>query len=192
MKDRKESFGIQTLPYRGLAVMLLLLAFSPGKTSAHEWFVREPPLLSLNLGAAQIFDSHQVVFWSMEYRPAGRFYHLGPWFFAGTGKDHEFYAAVGVLLNLQLGHDWVFTPGFGTGYYHGSSGLNLGLEMEFRSSLELSRRFANGQRIGLGFAHLSNGALSDNNPGTESLYLMYAFPLDIFFSHPDAAPPRDP
>ena len=171
----------------GLA--LLLVGGPLSAAAAHEWFAPDPPLFSLSTGAAQIFDSHQEVYWGLEYRPAFRFFHLGPWLFFGTGKSDEFYAAVGVLLNLELGRGWVLTPGFGGGYYNASSGLDLGFDAEFRTGVELAKRFPNGHRLGLSLAHLSNGSLSDKNPGTETLGLVYSIPLDFLFRRGPAAPP---
>ena len=168
-----------------LLVLLILagsmwLGAAPA-TAAHAWFADDPPLLSLGTGAGQIFDRRQESYWSMDYRPAFRCCRMGPWLTFGTGRNHEFYAAVGVLLNLELGRDWVLTPSFGGGYYNAASGLDLGFDAEFRTAVELARRFGNGQRLGLCIAHLSNGSLSDHNPGTETLGLSYSFPLDFLF-----------
>ena len=60
-------------------------------------------------------------------------------------------------------------------------GLSLGFDAEFRSAIELTKRFSNDHRLGLCFAHLSNGSLSDYNPGTETLGLFYSIPLDFLF-----------
>ena len=161
--------------------MALLLHAAPA-SAAPRWFADDdPPLLSIGVGAAQIFDSTQEEFWAIEYRPAARFCHFGPWFLFGTGKNDEFYAAVGVLLNVELGRDWILTPGFGGGYYNAASGFDLGFDAEFRTSLELAKRFRNGHRLGLSFSHLSNGSLSEKNPGTESIGLVYSIPLDSLF-----------
>ena len=167
------------MPFLVLLLAVWLLHAAPA--AAHEWFADDPPLFSLSAGAAQIFDSHQELYWGIEYRPAFRFFHLGPWLSFGTGKHHEFYAAVGVLLNLELGRGWVLTPGFGGGYYNASSGLDLGFDAEFRTGIELAKRFHNGHRFGLSFSHLSNGSLSDQNPGTETLGISYSIPLDFLF-----------
>ena len=160
---------------------LWLGATPPLVSAAHPWFADDPPLVSLSVGAAGLFDPEQEVYWGAEYRPAFRFFHFGPWLFFGTGKSEEFYAAVGVLLNLELGRGWVLTPSFGGGYYNAEDGLDLGFDAEFRSGVELARRFNNGHRLGIAFSHLSNGALSDRNPGTETLGLVYSFPLDSLF-----------
>lgn len=173
------------------AVLFLGLA-SPAAEAAHEWFAADPPLLSLGSGVAQIFDPHQEIYWTAEYRPAFRFFHLGPYLLFGTGRNDEFYAAVGVLLNIELGRGWALTPAFGGGYYDAGDGLDLGFDNEFRTSLELSRRFRNGHRLGLSFAHISNGSLSEKNPGTETLGLVYSIPLDFLFRRsPPASVPED-
>ena len=175
---------------RLLLTMIIIMCVAVASTgvSAHEWFAPEPPLFSLGTGVAEVFDSHQELFWSVEYRPAFRLYHFGPWFSFGSGKHHECYAAVGVLMNLQLGCGWVMTPSFGGGYYNASSGLDLGFDAEFRSGIEISKRFRNGHRLGLSFAHLSNRSLSDKNPGTESFGIVYSIPLDFIFRTRPASP----
>lgn len=177
------------MPCRTILFMLaLLLATTPA--TARDWFVEDPPLLSVGVGIAEIFDSRQVLFWGVEYRPAFRFFHLGPWVLFGTGKNNEFYAAAGVLMNVELGRDWVLTPSFGAGYYNASEGLTLGFEAQFRTAIEVAKRFDNGHRLGLCFAHLSNGSLSDFNPGTETLGIFYSIPLDFFRRHPVATDAR--
>lgn len=176
---------------RFLLPMIVIMNVAAGSTgvSAREWFAPEPPLLSLGTGVAEIFDSHQELFWNIEYRPAFRLYRFGPWFSFGSGKHHEFYAAVGVLMDLRLGRGWVITPSFGGGYYNASSGLDLGFDAEFRSGIEIAKCFRNGHRLGLNFAHLSNGSLSDKNPGTESLGIVYSIPFDYIFRARSAPAP---
>ena len=173
------------MPFLVLLLAVWLLHAAPA--AAHDWFADDPPLFSLSAGAAQIFDSHQELYWGIEYRPAFRFFHLGPWLSFDTGKHHEFYAAAGVLLNLELGRDWVLTPSFGGGYYNASRGLDLGFDAEFRTAVELAKRFRNGHRLGISLAHLSNGSLSDQNPGTETFGVSYSIPLDFLFRRAAAA-----
>ena len=172
---------------RFLVLFLVAWLLDAAPAVAHEWFADDPPLFSLSAGAAQIFDSHQELYWGVEYRPAFRCFHLGPWLSFGTGKHREFYAAAGVLLNLELGRDWVLTPSFGGGYYNASRGLDLGFDAEFRTAVELAKRFRNGQRLGISLAHLSNGSLSDQNPGTETFGVSYSIPLDFLFRRAAAA-----
>ena len=56
-------------------------------------------------------------------------------------------------------------------------GRDLGHELEFRSSIELSYRFDDRTRLGLSFYHLSNANIGDFNPGTEVLSIVYSIPL---------------
>ena len=173
----------------GLSLAILLGA-GPA-VSAPPRFADSSPLLSLGVGVGQIFDNHQEFFWGIEYRPAFRIFHVGPYFLFGTGRNDEFYAAVGVLADVELGRGWVLTPSFGAGYYKASSGLDLGFDAEFRTAVEVARRFGRGQRLGLCFAHLSNGSLSDTNPGTETLGISYSIPIDFLFRRAPAAAVAD-
>jgi hypothetical protein len=71
----------------------------------------------------------------------------------------------------------VLTPSFAAGYYDNGDGVDLGHEVEFRSSIELSYRFDNRTRLGVSFYHLSNASIGDTNPGTEVLSVVYSIPL---------------
>lgn len=164
-----------------LWIVALVWAGLKGASAAQKWFTDDPPLLCISSGAAEVFRPHPQLFWNLEYRPAYRLFQVGPWFSFGTGRRHEFYAAIGIFLNLELGAGWVLTPSFGCGYYHAGRGLDLGFDAEFRSGIELSKRFSNRQRLGIALTHLSNGSLSDYNPGTETLGIVYAIPLDVLW-----------
>jgi len=54
---------------------------------------------------------------------------------------------------------------------------NLGSSVEFLTSLTLSWRVHQQQRIAVAFGHISNAHLAAYNPGSEMLELMYVFPL---------------
>ena len=170
---------------RRIGVILLcgLWLGAPPTATALPRFADGPSLLAFSTGVAEIFDSQQELFWGVECRPAFRLFHIGPCFLFGTGKSHEFYAGLGLLIDFELGRDWVCTPSFGGGYYNAASGLDLGFDAEFRSGLELSKRFANGQRLGLAFSHISNGSLGRHNPGSETLGLNYVIPIGRIFRH---------
>lgn len=92
------------------------------------------------------------------------------------GEVDTFYTSAGILMNIALDDRWQLTPSFGAGYYNNGHGLNLGLDMEFRSALEMSFELSNGQRVGLAVVHLSNSSLSDANPGTETVQLNWMIP----------------
>ena len=62
--------------------------------------------------------------------------------------DSAFYGFGGVLVDVFFGKRWVLTPSFAAGYYDNGDGVDLGHEVEFRSSIELSYRFDNRTRLG--------------------------------------------
>lgn len=72
----------------------------------------------------------------------------------------------------------MLTPSFAVGAYEDGDGKDLGGTLEFRSAVELSYRLDDRARLGLAFDHISNASIYDDNPGTESLVLMYAIPLN--------------
>lgn len=84
------------------------------------------------------------------------------------------YVYGGFRLDIPLGSRWVVTPGFAAGLFHRGSGQNLGGPVEFRSSIELAYEISASSRLGLNLSHLSNGGLYANNPGTESLVLVWS------------------
>jgi hypothetical protein len=71
----------------------------------------------------------------------------------------------------------VIQTGFALGYYESGKGIRLGFPLEFRISLSILYRFRNYSQLGMEFAHISNGDLSGHNPGTESLSLIFQFPV---------------
>ena len=70
----------------------------------------------------------------------------------------------------------IFTPSIGFGYYDNGSGKNLGNDLQFRTTLELSYKLKNENRVGLSIGHISNANLGDKNPGVEIISLTYQVP----------------
>ncbi|MFC3195859.1 acyloxyacyl hydrolase [Marinicella sediminis] len=74
---------------------------------------------------------------------------------------------------VKLNEQWYLTIGSGIGLYEESRFLDLGHTIEFRSGLELLYEFNKQQQLGLGVHHYSNSRLSSQNPGTESVTLIF-------------------
>lgn len=91
-----------------------------------------------------------------------------------AGAQGDLYAYAGVHADLAVGERWMLSPGWATGLYDRAPDFDLGGPLEFRTSLELSYRLANGSRVGLCLYHLSNGGLFERNPGSESLVVTYS------------------
>jgi len=91
---------------------------------------------------------------------------------AGTG-DGAAWIYSGLQRPFDLGSGWEAIPGFAFELYdEGSDGKDLGGVLEFRSSLELSRRVSAQTRVGLSVYHVSNAGFYDKNPGHNSLVLV--------------------
>ena len=111
------------------------------------------------------------------------FFELKP--FAGfeLTSDSASYFLLGVYLNDNAGtiftaksSNFLFTPSFGVGVYDDGDGKKLGNSVEFRTTLELSYKLANNNRVALSFGHISNANIGDKNPGVEILSLSYQIP----------------
>lgn len=79
--------------------------------------------------------------------------------------------------DFWLGDCWAVSPSFGIGSFEDGGRIELGQRLEFRSGLELVYRFRGRYRIGAAIVHLSNGGLSERNPGTEALLLGLSAPV---------------
>ena len=67
------------------------------------------------------------------------------------------------------------TPFTGASIFEEGDGKDLGGTVEFRSGFEISYRFDSGSRFGVYFYHLSNARIYDDNPGSNSVGLVWAF-----------------
>jgi len=138
----------------------------------------DPDFLTFAAGAFDLVqDNDRAVEFRAEYRSDRKIWIFKPFLGAMGTTDSSFYAYGGVLVDIYFGRRWVLTPNFAAGYYDEGNGLDLGHELEFRSSLELSYRFDNRTRLGLSFYHMSNASIGDSNPGTEVLSIVYSIPL---------------
>lgn len=134
--------------------------------------------LGLGPGVYDAFDDGRVAGGFVEARWPRLFGWGGPWLSAEVNADEAVYLSGGILGDFALGERWHFTPSFGGGYYRQGDGKDLGNDLEFRTTLELSFSLGGGQRLGVSVAHISNASLSDKNPGMEVVKLIYLLPLD--------------
>ena len=111
------------------------------------------------------------------YRPAEKLWIFKPHFGVVAAGDGDVYGYGGFLVDLYWGSNVVTTLSTAVGVY-GGNGFNLGSHVEFRSGADLAWRFADATRLGVGFYHLSNANLTSRNPGSESLVLLYSYPIN--------------
>ncbi|HSI27674.1 MAG: acyloxyacyl hydrolase [Methylophilus sp.] len=103
---------------------------------------------------------------------------LKPWLGVQATTDGTIWLGGGLLYDWQFAETWHLKPGIGVGYYsRGSSDLDLGYPVEFRTQLEVAKDINPNNSLGLAVSHLSNANLDSVNPGVEvvSLYWHYRF-----------------
>jgi lipid A 3-O-deacylase len=172
-----ESGVVKRVIRRAALVFSTLLA---GSAQA-DWTPPPDPraVVELSGGAFDIFDHpSEPLRFGAEYvsRP------FSPWFLtAGVGvtvlEGGANFAYVDLHKDCWIDPRWIFTVHFGAGLFHDGGGPHLGSEAEFRTGLAITRVLGDHLRIGIGGYHLSNGGLSDHNPGTEVAVLLLAFPI---------------
>ena len=141
----------------------------------------EPSFLSLGVGVYDIFDDSTAADFRAEFRWGKGFFDVIKPFVGVQGtSDGTIYGFVGIGVDLHFGDRIVVTPNVAAGLLDEGSGKDLGSPVEFRSGLEIAWRFENRSRLGLAVHHISNAQLTDKNPGTEVLSLVYSIPLDFF------------
>ena len=140
--------------------------------------VEAPRLINFNVGEVEILDSETNPRYGMEYRhsPIGCWNLLPSAGFAFSENDAS-YLYVGLRRDFLLKPNWLLTGSFDAGAFEDGEGLALGHTVEFRSGIEIAFEMKTGSRLGLGFFHLSNGSISDENPGTEALVFAVMLPL---------------
>jgi len=138
-------------------------------------------------------DKNQALDFRYEYRSDNilidigpkedNFFFLKPFFGFEYTNDSASYFLTGIYFEDNLGElfegnksKFFFTPSFGAGIYNDGSGKELGNDLQFRTSLEISYELKNKNRIGISFSHISNANLGSKNPGVEILTISYHLP----------------
>jgi hypothetical protein len=160
-----------SLPCLALAFLVALAVVSPARAD-------DPAFVAVGVGGFDVNDDESTFQGRVEYRAERRFTLFKPMAGVMVTGEGGVYGYGGVLIDIFLGRRWVLTPSFAAGAYAKGGGKDLGGTLEFRSAIELSYRLDDRARFGLALDHISNASIYDANPGTESLVLIYAIPLD--------------
>lgn len=157
---------------------LLALTFMPAAASA-----QETSYLSLGAGIYDVGDDDDAADFRLEYRSGHEyFWHVKPWAGVEFTNEGSIWGGGGLLADIPLSPELFLIPSFGVGLYgQGSSDLDLGHVIEFRSQIELAYQFSNAQRLGIQYGHISNASLDDQNPGTEILGAYWHVPINNLF-----------
>jgi lipid A 3-O-deacylase len=169
------------------ALVLLFLGFVAAPPAAAQLISfgspNDPPRLALGLGAFDVIvdekkpNSATTLLESAEYRFGDRLWIIDPFVgVQGTGQG-AFYGYFGFSFDIHLLEHLIFTPSEAFGYFTPGNGINLGSIWEFRDGAELTYRFDDQRRIGIGFYHMSNAGIGVKNPGQEMVTTVFTVPF---------------
>ncbi len=129
-------------------------------------------------GMSGLFDTERVPVVILDYRFAKQWNGVHPWLGLSWATDGAIFAGGGAVYTLATSDSaWAFSAGAGPGYYERHQGDDLGSHLEFCTFAEVERRLSGEHRLVLRLVHISNGGLTERNPGAELLMLGYAIPL---------------
>jgi len=143
----------------------------------------DPSRLAFGAGAFDVTpstshkDSRTAGEFRGEYRFADTVWVVAPFIGASVTTDGAAYGYFGLGFDVNFGPNWVLTPNAAAGVFERGSGTRLGSWWEFRTGGEFAYRFADQSRIGVAVTHTSNAGLTKQNPGEQSVVLMYSVPL---------------
>ncbi len=92
-------------------------------------------------------------------------------------QSNNSYLYYGLKRDWPLSRSWWLSTSLSAGLFDNNHRIDLGHSIEFRSKLELVYRWPNQHQLGLAVSHLSNSRMSSKNPGTETVNIIYTFPL---------------
>ncbi len=165
--------------FSALTKVALIVAFLGLPAHADSPPHKSIPMLNLTAGAVGIADDLDDPFrFGMEYRfKALKKHNLIPAIGFAVAENGAYFIYSDLRYDYRINDNWLAIPSFGVGTFNDSEELILGNELEFRPGIEIAYRFPSEYRIGVALFHISNGGLSEKNPGTESLVLSLCIPL---------------
>ena len=115
---------------------------------------------------------------NVEYQSASKLFGIGAAWGLMANTRGGFMGYTGFYSDIAWDR-WVLTPMLGFGGYDAGNGKQLGSIFEFRLELGLAYQFANGGRLGLKIAHISNAYIVSQDPGENEALVTYSFPLSF-------------
>jgi len=162
-----------------LALLALTLSASHARGEPPPSEPRRSPSLGVLGGLFEFTDdTYRAGDLGAQYRLGVRLGAFGPMAGGTVTSAGAFHLYAGLALEIPASRRLLLRLGFAPGYYdRGATGKDLGLTLEFRSSLEIGWCLRSGWRVGLEVVHLSNANLGEINPGSGSLLLVVTLPL---------------
>jgi len=112
----------------------------------------------------------------LQLRLGYKLYGIGPTIGLMANTDGGVFGFGGIYADLAWG-DVIITPVLALGGYREGDSKDLGGVFQFRSEVGVAYEFADGSRLGLRGAHISNAGVHADNPGEEEIFITYAVPL---------------
>ncbi len=141
----------------------------------------QPRYVSVAIGHIAAFDQNLddpgVIKVEYRFRPFSK-WQLSPIVGGARSASDASFVFSALEKDFYFGRHWVLAPSFGIGLFDDGENIDLGSKAEFRSGIKAGFLFKSNWRFSLELFHLSNGGLSDRNPGTEPIFLSLAIPLD--------------
>lgn len=140
---------------------------------------KDPLIIALNVGAFNVFKpgrtaGHIEMTCYLPWR--AWFFYPVTGAFVTTNTSTFTYAGITIpiLVSEALLFRISFTPGL---YTFTEKRSDLGLALEFMTSLKIAYRFRDDSRLGLQLSHISNAGMGEDNPGSETLVISYELPF---------------
>lgn len=132
--------------------------------------------LNFAVGYYDVLDDEGAVDLRVDYQSGYELpLKLQPWVGLEVTTDGSVWGGGGLLADLYITPNIVFTPSAGVGLYSQGGGVDLGGPIQFRTGVGLAYELnERGDRLGLNFSHLSNAGIYSDNPGTEIVGLTYS------------------
>ena len=104
---------------------------------------------------------------------------LQPTVSASYSQMGEVWLGGGAKWRIQEGDSPFFLESaFQIGYHDSAGGPQIGGHFHFRSDVGIGYEFGNGSALIVTYDHRSNGGLTENNPGLETLMIEWSVPLE--------------
>lgn len=147
----------------------------PSRHSGVHLLDSETDWLTFGVGAFDVFQEGYALGtertrpeFQVEYRFGRRLFSLAPLIGLSADTDGGLYGYGGVYLDCSWG-SWILSPAAGLGGYRTGRSKDLDGTLMFFAEGTIAYQLSRELRVGMTFAHRSNGYTRDRNPGAESL-----------------------
>lgn len=169
----------------GILALLLTLLVPAAQAAEEEIYARKgnfrllgdaPSQFHLAAGLFDLGEKYRAPGGLLEVRFGRKLGFLGPVAGIMGNTDGAFYLFAGGYADIYW-RRLAITPLFAVGGYADGESRDLGGVFQLREAVTFAWRFANGVRLGVNLAHISNGRIHNKNPGENEVMFSLSFPL---------------